>query len=144
VTCGQPLAVKADARRKVHGVYWSIYQLGAVALSDDASWFELAAFRTSGTDAFEGSVSRLLGVCLSCFYDEDSHNIRHSCLFELLGYGPFMLTMVLEMLIADFQALVAAVGATGASAILPCFFCKRVLSFIKRLKTRTYPAWTGS
>ena len=128
VTCGQPLAVKADGRRKVQGVYWSIYQLGAQALADDSSWFELAAFRAVTADGFDGSVSHMLDVCLSCFFARE-HNIRHCCRFELLEHGGFMLCLALEMLIADIPALVSAIGANGVSAILPCFLCRRVLSF---------------
>ena len=66
VTCGNPLAVRADARRKVQGVYRAVFQLGSTAIADETCWFELAAFRTSEAKYFVGSVSHLLDVCLPC------------------------------------------------------------------------------
>ena len=57
VTCGNPLAVRADARRKAEGVYWVIYTLDPMALADESAWFELVAFRTSDTVAFKGAVT---------------------------------------------------------------------------------------
>ena len=68
VTCGNPLAVRADARRKVQGVYWALYSLCPMALADESAWFELVAFRTSETLTFEGSVSHLLDVCITAFF----------------------------------------------------------------------------
>ena len=129
VTCGNPLAVRADARRKVQGVYWAIYHLGERALCDESCWFELVAFRTSETSTFVGSVSHLLDVCLTCFFDPNGHHLRYGALFDLKGHGSFMLSLVVEMLIADIKALVEAIGANGVSAILPCFLCRRILSF---------------
>ena len=76
VACGNPLAVRADARRKVEGVYWALYQLGAEALSDESCWFELAAFQTCTAHAFVGYVSHLLDVCLACFFDVQRHDAR--------------------------------------------------------------------
>ena len=134
VTCGNPLAVRSDARRKVQGVYWSLYQLGACALSDESCWFELAALRTSETTHFVGSVSHLLDVCLSCFFDPDGHDVRYGLEFHLKLHGPFRLSMVCEFLIADIKALVEAIGANGVSAILPCFLCRRILSIKAKQK----------
>ena len=65
--CGNPLAVRADARRKVEGVNWALYTLGPITLADESAWFELVAFRTSETVPFEGSVSQMLDVCLTAF-----------------------------------------------------------------------------
>ena len=64
VACGNAMAVRDNAKRKVQGLYWSLYQLGPRALADESSWFELASFRTSETSGFIGGVSHLLDVCL--------------------------------------------------------------------------------
>ena len=129
VTCGQPLAVKQDARRKVQGVYWSLYQLGSQALADESCWFELAAFRTSETEKFVGSASQLLNVALSCFFDPAGVDARAGILFDLLDHGSLMVCLNVEMLIADVKAIVEAIGANGVSAHLPCWYCRKVLSF---------------
>ena len=136
VTCGNPLATKASARRQIQGVYWSIYQLGPVALADETCWFELVAFRTLETQAFVGSVSHLLDVCLSCFFDPIGIDVRYGVRMRLTGYGDLMLCLKVEMLIADIKAIVQAIGANGVSALLPCFFCRRVLSFAAKAQPR--------
>ena len=134
VTCGNPLAVRKDAKRKVQGVYWSLYQLGSMALSDETCWFELVAFRTSETSEFVGTISHLLDVCLTCFFDPSGHDIRHGLSFEVKGYGKMMLCLAVGHLIADIKAIVEAIGALGVHAIMPCFFCRRVLSFKAKAK----------
>jgi hypothetical protein len=134
VTCGNPLAVRGDAKRKVQGVYWTLHQLGAQAMADETCWFELAAFRTSESGAFIGSVSHLLDVCMTCFFDPHGTNMRYGSLFDLKEHGKFMLFLVVEGLIADIKAIVEAIGANGVSAILPCFLCRRILSFKAKQK----------
>jgi hypothetical protein len=134
VTCGNPLAVRADARRKVEGVYWALYSLGPMALSDESAWFELVAFRTSETVTFEGSVSHLLDVCLTAFFDPEGYDLKYGLSFTVKGYGDLMLLALVEMLIADIKAIVEAIGANGVSAILPCFLCRYVLSFKAKAK----------
>ena len=133
ITCGNPLAVRADAKRKIQGVYWSLYDLGAEALCDESAWFELTAFRSSETSVFVGSVSHLLEVCLSCFYPPDN-NLHYGVLFAVSGYGNLMLIVEIEHLIADVKALIEVSGAMGVSAIMPCWFCRKVLSFSAKLK----------
>ena len=135
ITCGNPLAVRSNAKRKVQGVYWALYDLGEVALADDACWFELVAFRTAETDDFVGNISHLLDVCLSVFFDPEGHDLRYGCVFDLLGHGQqIVLTLYLEMLIADIKALCEAIGSMGVSALLPCFLCRRVLSLKAKQK----------
>lgn len=129
VTCGNALAIRADSRRKVQGLYWSVYQLGSRALADDSCWFELAAFRTSETDCFEGTITHLLDVALTCFFDPAGANARTGILCDLRDHGPFMVCLQFEMLIADVKALCEAIGSLGVSAHLPCWYCRKVLSF---------------
>ena len=69
VTCGNALVVRDNAKRKVQGLYWSLYQAGPRALTDESCWFELASFRTSETSGFVGGVPHLLDVGLGCFFD---------------------------------------------------------------------------
>ena len=129
VTCGNPLAVRSDARRKVQGLYWALYELGEQALADDSCWFELMAFRTSETIKFVGGVSHLMDVALTCFFDPCGHNIRHGLRFQLMGYGTIHLCVRLELFIADIPAICQATGANGPSADVPCFLCRRILSY---------------
>ena len=134
VTCGNPLAVRGDAKRKVQGVYWTIYHLGDAAMCDESCWFEIIAFRSSEVVEFVGGCSHLLDVCMSCFFDPNGHDVRYSLPFDLMGYGSFRLSLEVEMLIADIKALTECIGANGVSAIMPCFFCRQILSFKAKAK----------
>ena len=134
VTCGNALASHKSARRAVQGVYWALWQLGERALSDDSCWFELVAFQTETTDTFVGRVSHMLDVCLSVFFDLDRHNLRHGCLFTLLGFGRFMLCAIVEMLLADINAIVESIGAMGQNGVVPCFFCRNIISFAAKAR----------
>ena len=133
ITCCNPLAVKASAKRKIQGVYWAIYNLGAEALSDESTWFELVAFRSEEASEFVGTVSHLLEVCTSCFYPPDN-NLHHGVVFAVLGYGNLMLILEIEHLIADVKALIEVSGAMGVHAIMPCFLCRKVLGFKAKAK----------
>ena len=140
ITCGNPMAVRDNAKRKVQGFYWSLYQLGPRALADESCWFELASFRTSETGSFVGGVSQLLDVGLTCFFDPEGFDASNGVLMPLLGSREgFMLVLRIEMLIADIKAIVEAIGANGVSAHLPCWFCRRVLSF-RALQNKDYRA----
>ena len=127
ITCGNPLGVRDDARRKISGVFWSIYQLGAEALSDETCWFELAAFRRSISGAFIGSVSHMLNVCLSTFFDPTGVDARWGLVFTVRSDRDLQLFLAIEMLIADTVALVEVIGAMGMHGHLPCFLCRRIL-----------------
>lgn len=132
ITCGKELAL--GHKRQVTAVYWTLYQLGMQALSDEACWFELVAFRTAETKHFDGCVSHLVEVCLGCFFDSASCDFRSGLTFHVKDYGTIMLVMVLEMIIADAKALIDAIGALGVNAVLPCFLCRRIVSFDAKQK----------
>lgn len=129
ITCGNPLAVRSDARRKVQGVYWTLYQLGPQALADDMCWMEIVAFKTATTKDFVGCISHMLDVCLSCFFNEQGHDLRRGALFRVQSHGPFMLFLCVEMLIADIPALCESIGAMGTHGHVPCFYCRRILGW---------------
>ena len=63
-TCGNALVDRDNATGTVHGLYWSMYQLGPSALADESCWFERASFRTIEASGFVGGVSHLLDVDL--------------------------------------------------------------------------------
>ena len=110
VTCGNPLS--AGDKRQAQGVYWSIYQLGMTALSDESCWFEIVAFRTKQSKTFDGSMSHVVEVVLECFFSA-THDLRTGAVFDLKGYGTLMLVCILEMLIADIKALAEVIGSNG-------------------------------
>ena len=74
-------------------------------------------------------MTHLCGVVLRCFFDIGAHDIRTGVGLDVLGHGKLMFVGILEMLIADVKALVEAIGANGHTAVLPCFFCKGIVSF---------------
>jgi hypothetical protein len=80
-------------------------------------------------------------VGLACFFDPEGFDASTGVHMPLLGSREgLMLVMRIEMLIADIKAIVEAIkGANGVSAHLPCWFCRRVLSF-RALKNDSYRA----
>ena len=132
VTCGNPLSV--GDKRQVQGVYWSIYQLGSTALSDESCWFEVLALRTAIQKKIDGAMSHIVEVVLSCFFCQETHDLRTGIVFDLKGHGVFMLVGVLEIMIADTKALVEAIGSNGPNAVLPCFLCRHVVSMSAKQK----------
>ena len=47
-----------------------------------------------------------------------------------------MLCAVVEMLLADIDTICESIGAMGPNGVVPCFFCRNVISFAA--KTRPY------
>lgn len=127
VACGNPLGL--GHKRKIQGVYWSVYQLGMRALSDESCWFEIVAFQNREVKDFDGSMSQVVEQVLLCFFDSNTHDLRTGLVFDLKGHGMFMLVAILEMLIADIKALVEAICSNGVTGVLPCFLCERVVSY---------------
>ena len=127
VTCGNPLAM--GSKRKIQGVYWTVYELGPQALSDETAWFELACFQDEDVSKFDGKMSHVVEQTLRFFFDDDGHDLRTGLTFDLLQHGPFTLFMHLEILIADIKAHVEVVGSNGVNAMLPCLSCDHVVSY---------------
>ena len=66
ITCGQTLRV--DNKRKVEGVYWSIMDLGSLALSQEHSWFEISAWSTHTVCDLTAEMSQVMTRMLACFF----------------------------------------------------------------------------
>ena len=132
VTCGNPLTI--GNKRKIQGVYWSIYELGPQALSDETAWFELACFQDVEVLDFEGKMSHVVEQALLCFFDDTGHDLRTGLLYDLLQHGPFTLFMDLDILIADIKALVEMVSSNGVQSTLPCLSCDHVISYAAKRK----------
>ena len=114
----------------MQGLYWSLYQLGPRALADESCWFGLASFRSSETGGIVGGASHQLDVGLGCFFGPEVFDASTGVHMPLLGRRKgLMLVLRIEMLITDTKAIVEAIGANGVSAHLPCWCCRRVLSF---------------
>ena len=79
--------------------------------------------------ALEGEMTHLVEQVLLSFFNNQGYDLRTGLAYDLKGYGPLMLVMCLELIIADIKALVEAVGSNGPTAMLPCFCCERVVSY---------------
>jgi hypothetical protein len=132
VTCGNPLTL--GAKRKIQGIYWSIYELGPQALSDETAWFELACFQDSKVSGFEGKMSHNVEQALMCFFDDAGHDLRTGLRFDMLHHGTFCLFMSMEIMIADIKALVEVVASNGPTSTLPCLSCDHVVSYAAKRK----------
>ena len=125
VVCGNPLAHKQG--RKVQGVYWSLLELGATALSDELCWFEAAAYRTTITSRLLGGMSQVKLQIMRCFMGTDGPDIRRGVLLNV-GGEPMTIFAKFGFSVADIPALSSVIGCKGASGTKPCPLCKNVVS----------------
>ena len=132
VTCGNPFA--QGNKRKVQGVYWSVYELGMQALSDELCWFEVVAIQQERVHTLKGGMTYVVEQVLLSFFNDEGFDLRTGLAFDILGYGPLMMVMNLDFIIADIKALVEAVGSLGPTAMLPCFLCDHVVSYVSKSK----------
>ena len=71
----------------------------------------------------------LVEVVLLTFFDPDGADLRLGMLFDLKQHGPLVVAASVDIIIADTKALVEAVGALGYNAVLPCFLCRKIVSY---------------
>ena len=121
-------ALRTDNRRKIEAVYWSIVELGALALGDELCWFEIASFRTSEVLVLESQMSHVLEVCALQFFDTAGFDLRTGLAFDVMELGMFLLFAIFGMFIADVKALVEVVRAMGPTGVKCCFLCHNVIS----------------
>ena len=63
--------------RKLQVVYWSIKQLGGVALAKEESWFLLLAARSVDVNRLRSGMSQLMRRALQVFVGEEGRCLRH-------------------------------------------------------------------
>ena len=87
ISPGNHLAYKHA--RKTWGVYWSILEFGAAALSEEELWFEVALLRTDIVKHIQGGVGALIKAILAKgFFDQEGYDMGRTGVQLQLYDGP--------------------------------------------------------
>ena len=65
--------IKVRNTRKVQAIYWSIVQLGTIALQSTTLWFTLSCLRSSQVEDLDGDMSEFMKIVMNSFYDGASN-----------------------------------------------------------------------
>ena len=123
ITCGDPIAPSRDMR-KVQAVYWSLKELGALALSSATTWMNLLALRSKHVESI-GGLSVLMNYMVDTFY-EAGKDVSSGIMID----GD-ILFMDIKMIIQDYDAVKHMMESKGASAIFPCILCQNAVDHKK-------------
>lgn len=111
--------------RKVEVLYWSIKQLGDLALSAEKNWFLASVARTEHVKRLPGKCSQFFREALERFFQP--FDIRHGI---QITFGPSgvkrIVFMDLEIIVADEVALKDTLDMKGASGTVLCPLCRNL------------------
>jgi hypothetical protein len=127
ITPGNVLATRND--RQIQAIYWTIIQLGAAALSDEANWFTISAIQSSTVKQLSGGMSQVFKVLLRLFFGKpDGHDLRDGVVLPIPGDSSHRLIFgSLGLLVQDERAHKEATYMKGASGNKICGLCQNVI-----------------
>ena len=126
LTIGQ--ALRADNKRKIENIYWSINEFGPKALSDEKAWFESGHLRTAIVTKVDGQMTQVVMRVLKMFFNPNGFDARNGVVMPLPDGSTFMLFLTLGMILADYKAIVEVLMSVGAGGNLCCYQCSKVTS----------------
>ena len=107
-------------------VYYSLKELGGLALSKESSWFFLTCLRTHICNTVAGGVSTFMKECLRLFSQEGRDLSRGLLLTFPSGNRSFLFAKI-SLIVADEAAIKQLWECKGSSGTLPCLFCRNVV-----------------
>ena len=119
---------KSDNKKRVHGLYWILKELGPDAMSKEDMWATIAVLRSTTIAKIDGGMSAVMAMMLKSFFSDTEHHMGHGgCSLQLHGrsvriwarFGGF---------IADEAALHSIWLCKGASGTKLCVLCMNVVS----------------
>ena len=126
VTPGNQL--QAHNCRKTQAVYWSIFEFGAAALSDEESWMEVCICRSTEVKTLQGGMSALFAMVLLQFYGAAHDMHRAGIALQLYSGKRVRLFVKFLYKLADEAALHIAWGCKGSGGLKPCLRCQNVFN----------------
>jgi hypothetical protein len=114
-----------DNSRKIYATYWSFFELGGGANSNEDMWFTTHAARSVNLKKISGGVSLLFVDWINRFCDRDRHTFASGVSLPFPD-GPKVIVAKVDIIIADGDALKAAFCVKGAGGSKPCMECKNV------------------
>ena len=107
-------------------VYYSLKELGGLALSKESSWFFLTCLRTHICNTVAGGVSTFMKECLRLFSQEGRDLSRGLLLTFPSGNRSFLFAKI-SLIVADEAAIKQLWECKGSSGTPPCLFCRNVV-----------------
>ncbi|CAE7488953.1 unnamed protein product [Symbiodinium sp. CCMP2592] len=110
--------------RKLQVVYFSLKQLGGLALSKEDAWFVLTAVRSIDVKRLSNGMTQLMKRIFAIFLLERREKMLHGISLPMPNSQHWMLCL----LIADEAALKSVWEDKGASGTKLCFMCQNVVA----------------
>jgi hypothetical protein len=114
--------------REVQACYWAFKQFGQAALTNERTWFTIAAIRSDVIKKLPGGMSHFTSLLLKLFFDPETYDLRHGVFLPLGENGaPVLVIARFGNFVADEKALKDIYHFRGASAWFPCPMCINVV-----------------
>ena len=123
-------ALKATNLRKFISFYWSWCEFDS-ALGSESVWFHLCCLRVSFLKDIKCGISQLFKQLTRLFFTAPT-SLRDGVMLSI-GQSSAMFFGQLGLVVADEVALKQLWSFRGASATLPCFFCRNLCSWSSQL-----------
>ena len=123
ITPGNVLAHSNE--RKVQIIYWSIKELGPVALGSERNWFTLSFCRSEHVKRMGGKMSQYFRICLETFFDPI--DFRQGIQLVLANSEQCMAFGSIAAILGDEVALKEVMAMKGAAGTLPCPLCRNLV-----------------
>ena len=119
-------ALKANNRRRMQAVYWSLAELGSDAIVHERAWMLLTCVRTKTVQQLQDGMSQLCRRCLLAFMPPRSP-FATGMQLRMGGGRTRILLAAWRTIISDESALKHMLNNKGASGKLPCALCRNVI-----------------
>jgi hypothetical protein len=114
--------IKVRNTRKVQAIYWSIHQLGTIALQSTTLWFTLSCLRSSLVEDLDGDMSEFMKIVMNSFYDGTSNLCTGGIMI-----GGIMYVASLDILVGDEKSIKQCWACKGSGGNLICLLCRNVV-----------------
>ena len=118
-------ALKANNKRRMQAIYWSLAELGSDALCHERCWMLLAAVRTKTVQQLKDGMSQISKQALLSFA-RPGGNFGTGIQLRT-GGGSCILLATMRTIIADESALKHTFNNKGASGKVPCVLRRNVI-----------------
>ena len=125
--------LKHDNKRRVQCIYWTLMDIGPLALMDEDNWFLLAAVRSSVVSRLPGGMGQLMENMISCFFQADA-SFEDGLLVHTHD-GPALVFAEINTKIGDEAALRSCFNTKGAAGSLCCMLCRNITAHGSELAT---------
>ena len=119
---------KQDNQRKMLGVYWTILEFTAAAISKEDFWFVAAALCTATMLDIEGGASQLLGAILAPTFPSSGGLDRAGVLIRLATGKAVRMFIKFRILLADELGLHMSWLCKGSGGTKMCLLCADVFN----------------